>query len=193
MSTTTTTTPPARRAAARPQALIAKARRAGGGHVTLAAVADAARAVRAAGDSISHSELYAALEEAIGACPIEAGVLGNLADHECPHDQLATDKKFDPECFCWPRAIEQNGADVIALPVGRRTRRPARPAAVAGSPEREQLVARVAELIERLGRDPQGCEYEQLAHGAGWPSAPSTRGWRPVVLEARARLRTHAA
>jgi hypothetical protein len=63
----------------------------------------------------------AATAECGGRCPIEAGVLGRLADHECRHGRLAFDRT--PACGCWP----QEGAVVLALsrpveeaPDGRR-------------------------------------------------------------------------
>ena len=45
-----------------------------------------------------------------GSCPIEAGLLGRLADHECPHGRLPFDRT--PSCGCWL----QEGAAVHALP-----------------------------------------------------------------------------
>jgi hypothetical protein len=45
-----------------------------------------------------------------GACPIEAGILGRLADHDCRHDRQPGDP--GPPCGCWP----EEGASVIALP-----------------------------------------------------------------------------
>jgi hypothetical protein len=63
----------------------------------------------------------AAMAECGGRCPIEAGVLGRLADHECRHGRLPCDRT--PRCGCWP----EEGAAVLALsrpveepPVGRR-------------------------------------------------------------------------
>jgi len=53
----------------------------------------------------------AATAQAGGICPIEAGLLGRLADHECPHGRLPFDRT--PSCGCWP----QEGAAVLALPV----------------------------------------------------------------------------
>lgn len=50
-----------------------------------------------------------------GACPIEAGVIGRLADHECRHGRLPGDRTRP--CGCWP----EERAAVIALPT-----RPAR-------------------------------------------------------------------
>lgn len=60
----------------------------------------------------------AATREAGGDCPIEAGVLGRLADHECPHGRLPGDRT--PKCGCWP----QENASVIPLPTpaGRAAR-----------------------------------------------------------------------
>ena len=64
---------------------------------------------------ISFSARYrAATIECGGRCPIEAGVLGRLADHECGHGRLPFDRT--PACGCWP----QEGAAVIALPRPRR-------------------------------------------------------------------------
>ena len=51
----------------------------------------------------------AALRHAGGDCPIEAGVLGRLADHECAHGRLPGD--HTPKCGCWP----QENAPVMAL------------------------------------------------------------------------------
>jgi hypothetical protein len=58
----------------------------------------------------SFSARYAAATaECGGRCPIEAGVLGRLADHECRHGRLARDRT--PPCGCWP----EEGAVVVAL------------------------------------------------------------------------------
>ena len=51
----------------------------------------------------------AAIATCGGRCPIEAGVLGRLADHECRHGRLPYDRT--PPCGCWP----EEGAVVIAL------------------------------------------------------------------------------
>ena len=51
----------------------------------------------------------AAMAECGGRCPIEAGLLGRLADHECPHGRLPFDRT--PACGCWP----EEGAVVVAL------------------------------------------------------------------------------
>jgi hypothetical protein len=45
-----------------------------------------------------------------GRCPIEAGLLCRLADHECRHGRLAFDRTAP--CGCWP----EEGAVVHALP-----------------------------------------------------------------------------
>ncbi len=52
----------------------------------------------------------AAMADCGGRCPIEAGVLGRLADHECRHGRLPFDRT--PACGCWP----EEGAAVLALP-----------------------------------------------------------------------------
>jgi hypothetical protein len=51
----------------------------------------------------------AAMRDAGGYCPIEAGVLGRLADHECHHGRLPGDRT--PRCGCWP----EETASVIRL------------------------------------------------------------------------------
>jgi hypothetical protein len=63
----------------------------------------------------------AAMLESGGHCPIEAGVLARLADHECRHGRLPFDGT--PHCECWPH----EGAVVLALthaveeqPISRR-------------------------------------------------------------------------
>jgi hypothetical protein len=60
----------------------------------------------------------AAMHAAGGDCPIEAGVLGRLADHECDHGRLSGD--LTRRCGCWP----QESAPVIALPQRARPQRP---------------------------------------------------------------------
>jgi hypothetical protein len=52
----------------------------------------------------------AAMAQCWGRCPIEEGVLGRLADHECRHGRLSFDRT--PPCGCWPK----EGALVLALP-----------------------------------------------------------------------------
>ena len=55
-----------------------------------------------------------------GRCPIEAGLICRLADHECRHGRLAFDRTAP--CGCWP----EEGAVVRALPGAHRpTKRPA--------------------------------------------------------------------
>ncbi len=62
----------------------------------------------------SFSALYtAAMAGCGGRCPIEAGVLGRLADHECRHGRLPFDRTA--ACGCWP----QEGAAVIILATQR--------------------------------------------------------------------------
>ena len=60
-----------------------------------------------------------AVRQAGGACPIESGVLGRLADNECDHGRLPGDRTG--KCGCWP----QENAPVIAL--SRRPHRNRRP------------------------------------------------------------------
>ena len=52
----------------------------------------------------------AAIAGGTGSCPIEAGTLGRLADHECRHGRLPFDRTA--ACGCWP----QEGAAVLTLP-----------------------------------------------------------------------------
>jgi hypothetical protein len=51
----------------------------------------------------------AAMAECGRRCPIEAGALGRLADHECRHGRLPFDRT--PACGCW----SEEGAAVSAL------------------------------------------------------------------------------
>ena len=62
-------------------------------------------------NQISLSVRYrAAMSECGGRCPIEAGVLGRLADNECRHGRLPFDRTA--ACGCWPG----EGAAVLTLP-----------------------------------------------------------------------------
>lgn len=56
----------------------------------------------------------AAARASSGGCPIEAGLLGLLADHECRHGRLPFDRT--PPCGCWP----EEGAGVLTVPPGAR-------------------------------------------------------------------------
>jgi hypothetical protein len=59
----------------------------------------------------SYSARYlAAMADCGGRCPIEAGLLGRLADNECRHGRLPFDRT--PACGCWPL----EGATVLRLP-----------------------------------------------------------------------------
>lgn len=62
------------------------------------------------------SARYRAALARYGRCPIEAGLFGRLADHECPHDRLPFDST--PACGCWA----EEGAAVLALPMQRPRR-----------------------------------------------------------------------
>jgi hypothetical protein len=65
------------------------------------------------GSTTFSARYTAAMAECGGRCPIEAGVPGRLADHECRHGRLPDDRT--PACGCWP----QQGAAVIILRVPR--------------------------------------------------------------------------
>ena len=65
----------------------------------------------------------AAMVECGRRCPIEAGLLGRLADHECRHGRLPFDRT--PSCGCWPH----EGAALFALPGRRKKDTADRPAA----------------------------------------------------------------
>lgn len=56
------------------------------------------------------SRYRARMRDAGGACPIEAGLLGKLADNECRHNRLPFDRTA--ACGCFP----QEGAVIVALP-----------------------------------------------------------------------------
>jgi hypothetical protein len=59
----------------------------------------------------SYSARYrAAITDCGGRCPIEAGVVGRLADNECSHGRLPFDRT--PACGCWPH----ESATVLTLP-----------------------------------------------------------------------------
>jgi len=68
----------------------------------------------------------AAQRRAGGGDPIEAGLLGRIADFECRHGRLAFDRS--PACGCWP----EEGTPVSARP---------RPDDWAARPERRSVAA----------------------------------------------------
>ena len=57
----------------------------------------------------------AATAQCGGHCPIEADVIGRLAELECRHARLLFDRTA--ACGCWP----EEGATVLALPRPRAT------------------------------------------------------------------------
>jgi hypothetical protein len=65
----------------------------------------------------------AALRLAGGRCPIEAGLIGRLADHECRHGRFAFDRTAP--CGCWPDEAPQCGRCRNSA-VGRSDRRASR-------------------------------------------------------------------
>jgi hypothetical protein len=58
----------------------------------------------------------AAMAECGGRCPIEAGVFGRLADHECRHGRLPGDRT--PPCGCW------HGERAVVVELSRPVDRP---------------------------------------------------------------------
>lgn len=78
--------------------------------------------------AVRFSETYArAMKAAGGVCPIEAGLIGYLADHECTHGRLPEDPT--PACGCWPSEKPATPDVLAALPKGKRRRKaPAVPA-----------------------------------------------------------------
>jgi hypothetical protein len=63
----------------------------------------------------------AAMAKCGGRCPIEAGLLGRLADRECRHGRLPFDRTAS--CGCWPdegAIVSARSAPVEEQPVDRR-------------------------------------------------------------------------
>lgn len=79
---------------------------------------------------LTHSQRYEQERARLGGCPIELGVVGNLADNECEHGRLPGDPGV--RCGCWG----ERSARVKRLAARMRTRPPAMPATAA-----EQLAA----------------------------------------------------
>lgn len=50
-------------------------------------------------DTRTYVERYRALEAQIKDCPVELGLIGNLADNECKHGRLPGDKSAACGCF----------------------------------------------------------------------------------------------
>lgn len=51
-------------------------------------------------DTRTYVERYQALNAQMKDCPIELGLIGNLADNECKHGRLPSDRS--PQCGCFP-------------------------------------------------------------------------------------------
>lgn len=67
---------------------------------------------------MSFRERYEELSSKLGACPIEVGEIGNLADNECEHGRLAGDRT--PACGCFARrpvAVQRGDAAELATGV----------------------------------------------------------------------------
>ncbi len=60
----------------------------------------------------------AAAEQLRGACPIEAGTLGRLADHECRYGRLAGDRTRSCGCFAAEHGV------LYTLPIASREKAP---------------------------------------------------------------------
>jgi hypothetical protein len=56
-------------------------------------------------------EAYARLSKLCGGCPIEAGLIGTIADNECEHERLPSDTS--PPCGCWPSEVVKDPPLVI--------------------------------------------------------------------------------
>lgn len=59
----------------------------------------------------------AAMQLTGGACPIEAGLIGHLADHECRHGRFPD--SAGPPCGCWPEETD----NVLDFPTAPRPAR----------------------------------------------------------------------
>lgn len=66
---------------------------------------------------MSASDQYQAAAQTCGADPFEAGLIGNLTDHECEHGRLPHDGT--PRCGCWPEE-----GPTLAVIDGRRRQVP---------------------------------------------------------------------
>ena len=66
----------------------------------------------------SFADRYRAAMRETGCCPIEAGLLGRLADHECAHGRLPGDRTA--KCGCWP---QENASDHRHHPAGTTAER----------------------------------------------------------------------
>lgn len=47
-----------------------------------------------------NAQARAAFTDKFGSCAIESGIVGNLADNECKHGNLASDPR---RCACFPK------------------------------------------------------------------------------------------
>lgn len=81
---------------------------------------------------MSAAESYRQARATCGADPIEAGLTGNLADHECPHGRLPADPT--KRCGCW----REEGA-VLAVARTEKQRADALKVAMAHKERQKQI------------------------------------------------------
>lgn len=78
---------------------------------------------------MSYSQMYRALQSKHGGCPLEAGLMGKLADNECKHGRLDGDNTPPCGCFPWEAQALTDVLSIASPPIHRRERQ--REAAVA--------------------------------------------------------------
>ena len=107
-----------------------------------------------------------------GGCPIEAGLLGRLADHECRHGRLAHD--HTPKCGCCRRTASSSRY---------QHRHPTRPSA-AGAPSRVRS-SNMSDTTAARSATPAEGPDEQLIRPKRWRLLPASlqRATLPGVAE----------
>ena len=126
----------------------------------------------------SFAERYRAAMRETGGCPIEAGLLGRLADHECAHGRLPGDRT--PKCGCWP---QENAHRHRHHPAGPDRRKPR------GRPPDRRWPARPC-TAARSATAPPGSRASGSMCARHWRLVPAELN-RALASVARRRRRRH--
>ena len=111
----------------------------------------------------SFADRYRAAMRETGCCPIEAGLLGRLADHECAHGRLPGDRTA--KCGCWP---QENASVSSPSPGGHDRRKPH------GRPPDRRWAARACTAARSATAPPGSRASSSCAHGTGSSCRPSS-------------------
>lgn len=105
---------------------------------------------------MSAADKYRQAEQICGADPIEAGLVGSLADHECIHCRLPNDGTR--RCGCWP----EEGAVLAVAEKGRTPLPPAVAREIIGLCRAGLTIGATVTVVNRYFH--ASVEYEQVKY-----------------------------